>query len=51
MIPEQKSLVPAAMYRTGKLLDNQGEPDLAQSILNELVTLYPQTLWAKQIDQ
>lgn len=51
LFPDQKSLVAAALYRTGKLLDNQGESDLAQSILNELVTLYPQTLWAKQVDQ
>ena len=51
LFPNQKSLLAAALYRTGKLLDNQGELELAQSILNELGTLYPQTLWAKQIDQ
>ncbi|MGY8747378.1 MAG: tetratricopeptide repeat protein [Pirellulales bacterium] len=51
LFPEQKSLVAAALYRAGNLLDNQGESDLAQSILNELVTLYPQTVWAKQISQ
>ena len=51
LFPEQKSLVAAALYRTGNLLDNQGKSDLAQSIFNELVTLYPQTVWAKQINQ
>ncbi|MDA7858378.1 tetratricopeptide repeat protein [Mariniblastus sp.] len=51
LFPEQKSLVAAALYRAGNLLENQGKSDLAQSILNELVTLYPQTIWAKQINQ
>ena len=51
LFPEQKSLVAAALYRVGNLLDNQGKSELAQSIFNELITLYPQTVWAKQINQ
>ena len=51
LFPKQKSLVAAALYRVGNLLDNQGEAELAKSIFNELVTLYPQTVWAKQLSQ
>ena len=48
---EQKTLSAAALYRSGNLLHNMGKPEQAQSILNELVTNYPQTIWAQQATQ
>jgi tetratricopeptide (TPR) repeat protein len=45
---EQKTLSAAALYRSVNLLHNKGSTEQAQSILNELVTYYPQTIWAQQ---
>ena len=51
LFAEQKTLSAAALYRTGNLLHNTGNTEQAQSILNELVTNYPQTIWAQQATQ
>ena len=48
---DQKSLSAAALYRTAKLMHNAGNTEQAQSVLNELVTNYPQTIWAQQATQ
>lgn len=48
---EQKTLSAAALYRSGSLLHNRGETDQAQTLLNELISNYPQTLWARQATQ
>lgn len=48
---KQKSLSAAALYRTASLMHNLGNSEQAQSILNELVLNYPQTIWAKQATQ
>lgn len=46
--PQQRTLAAAALYRTARLLHNRGQAGRAQSVLNELVTKYPQTIWADQ---
>lgn len=51
LYPEQKTLSAAALYRSGSLLHNKGQTKQAQSLLNELVTHYPQTIWAQQATQ
>ena len=48
---EQKTLSAAALYRSGSLLHNKGQTEQAQTLLNELITNYPQTIWAKQATQ
>lgn len=48
---DQKSLSAAALYRAAGLLHNSGKTKQAQSVLNELVTNYPQTIWAQQATQ
>jgi tetratricopeptide (TPR) repeat protein len=51
LYPEQKTLSAAALYRSGSLLHNKGQTEQAQSLLNELMTYYPQTIWAQQATQ
>lgn len=48
---DQRSLAAAALYRTASLLHNKGQTKRAQSILNELMSVYPQTIWAEQARQ
>ena len=48
LYPEQRALSAAALYRAANLLHNKGQAAEAQTILNELVTRYPQTTWARQ---
>jgi tetratricopeptide (TPR) repeat protein len=48
---DQRSLSAAALYRTANLLHNSGQPERAQTILDELVAKYPQTVWAQQVTQ
>ena len=51
LYPDQKSLSAAALYRVAGLLNNSGKTKQAQSIVNELVTQYSQTIWAQQATQ
>lgn len=51
LYPQQKTLSAAALYRSGSLLQNRGETRKAQSLLTELITYYPQTIWAQQATQ
>jgi tetratricopeptide (TPR) repeat protein len=48
---DQKALSAAALYRAASLLHNSGKTEKAQAVLNELVTHYPQTIWAQQATQ
>jgi tetratricopeptide (TPR) repeat protein len=49
--PDQRSLAAAALYRVAGLLHNKGDEEKAQSILKELITNHPETVWAKQATQ
>lgn len=51
LYPEQTALSAAALYRSRNLLHNRGQTDQARSLLNELITNYPQTIWAQQATQ
>lgn len=51
LYPEQRLLSAAALYRSAKLLHNRNETKKAQTLLSELTTIYPQTLWAQQANQ
>ena len=51
LYPDQQSLSAAALYRAANLMHNGGDTQRAQSLLNELVTNYPQTIWAQQATQ
>ena len=51
LYPEQQTLSAAALFRAATMLNNQGKSREAQTLLNELVTAYPQTLWAIQAKQ
>ncbi|MFT5301194.1 MAG: tetratricopeptide (TPR) repeat protein [Mariniblastus sp.] len=46
--PDRNSISAAALYRMASLLHNKGQSDNARSILQELVTYYPQSIWAQQ---
>ena len=51
LYPEQRTLCAAALYRAASLLHNKGQTEQAQTLLNELITYYPQTIWAQQATQ
>jgi len=51
LYPEQRTLSAAALYRSAGLLQNKGQKQKANSILNELVTQHPETIWAQQVNQ
>ena len=51
LYPQQRSLGAAALYRCAGLLHNKGQAKQSKSILNELVTKYPETIWAQQAGQ
>lgn len=51
LYPQQRSLGAAALYRCGSLLHNKGQAKQSKAILNELVTKYPETIWAQQASQ
>ena len=51
LYPQQRSLGAAALYRCASLLHNKGQAKQSKAILNELVTKYPETIWAQQADQ
>ncbi len=51
LYPEQRTLASAALYRAATLLHNKGETEQARSLRNELITNYPQTIWAQQATQ
>ena len=51
LYPEQRSLAAAALYRSAGLLHNKGQTKQAKSLLNELVSKYPDSFWAQQANQ
>ncbi len=51
LFPEQRFLGAAALYRCASLLHNNGKTKQAKEITNELVTKYPETIWAQQTRQ
>ena len=51
LYPQQRSLGAAALYRSAGLLHNKGQAKQSKAILNELVTKYPETIWAQQASQ
>ncbi len=48
LYPQQRSLGAAALYRSAGLLHNKGQAKQSKAILSELVTSYPETIWAQQ---
>ncbi len=51
LYPEQRSLSAAALYRSAGLLHNKGQSKQANSLLNELISKYPDSFWAQQANQ
>ena len=48
LYPKQRYLAAAALYRSAKMLHNGGKSAKGQSLINELVSKYPETIWAQQ---
>lgn len=48
LYPNQCSIASAALYRAANLLHNSGKTDRAKSLLNELISKYPESIWAQQ---
>ena len=49
--PQQRALAAAALYRSAGLLHNKGDAKQSKALLNELLTKYPETIWAQQASQ
>lgn len=51
LYPKQKTLGAAALYRASLLLQNKGNTSQAKLMLSELVSQFPQSVWARQAGQ
>ena len=49
--PQQRALAAAALYRSAGLLHNKGDAKQSKAVLNELLSKYPETIWAQQASQ
>ncbi|MEM7784036.1 MAG: hypothetical protein AAF623_11830 [Planctomycetota bacterium] len=48
LYPDQQSLAAAALFRAAKLFRQQNDLQAADSLVDELKRVYPQSLWAQQ---
>lgn len=48
LYPNQRYLCAAALYRAANLLHNSGKSEQGRSLLNELISKYPESIWAQQ---
>lgn len=50
LFPDQSHLCAASLYKCAKLMQNDGQTKQAQTLWTELLSKYPNSIWAKQID-
>lgn len=48
LFSEQHSVIPAALYKCGKVLQNSGQAEEANRVWQELTQKYPKSFWAQQ---